>query len=212
MRVLAVGDLHTKLWIVEAVKRIVDDYDAIVFIGDYADDWGKGPVATIDIWKAVYDLQREHPDKVKVLMGNHDYGYVNHTKSISGGYNPIVQVLLYTPENKRLRRWLSELPVEMVIDGVTYSHAGVTEEWENSSDRANLWSDESPLWARPYDYTYKDFPQVFGHTPSNTCWEIQPNVWCIDTFSTLPDGDFIGDCTVLEIIDGKKFNKKELAV
>ena len=43
-----------------------------------------------------------------------------------------------------------------------------------------------------------------------TCQEIQPNVWCIDTFSTMPDGGLFGDGSVLEIIDGEKFSKAYL--
>lgn len=37
-RVLAIGDIHTKTWIVDKVSKVIDDYDKVVFCGDYADD------------------------------------------------------------------------------------------------------------------------------------------------------------------------------
>ena len=39
MKVLAVGDIHTKKWIVDKVDEIADNYDKVVLIGDYADEW-----------------------------------------------------------------------------------------------------------------------------------------------------------------------------
>lgn len=38
-RVLAIGDIHTKIWIIEKVSKIIDNYDNIIFCGDYADDF-----------------------------------------------------------------------------------------------------------------------------------------------------------------------------
>jgi hypothetical protein len=104
--------------------------------------------------------------------------------------------------------WLTDLPVIVEIDGVAYSHAGIANEWSGVEDVGGLWNDMSPIWARPGgSITYKDTPQVFGHTPSETCYEIEHGVWCIDTFSTMPDGSTFGDGSVLQVIDGEKFSK-----
>lgn len=214
MRVLAVGDIHAKTWIIESVARLVDNYDAIIFVGDYADDWNKGPLATIESWKALRALQALYPRRIKALTGNHDYIYTHNTKTVSGGYNQITQMLLNSPDNRFLKKWLKELPVIEEIDGVTYSHAGISESWNGKLDTNSLWKDDSPIWARPtdapYRVEYKKIPQVFGHTPSPTCWEVSDKVWCIDTFSTYPDGTPIGDETVLSITNGKTFKKIRL--
>lgn len=205
MKILAIGDIHTKIWIIESVRNVIQNYDAVVFVGDYADDWSSGPLSTIETWRALRQLQFDYPSKVHIVMGNHDYIYVNYTSSISSGYNRTTQILIDSPEMVDLKIWLKDIPVVKSIDGVTFSHAGIGVDYDESLQ--DLWDDRSPLWARP-DYTvYKDFPQVFGHTPSQTCWEVQPNVWCIDTFSTYRDGSPIGDRTALEVIDGKCFKK-----
>lgn len=211
-KVLAVGDIHTKSWILLAVHKLIDQYDHIVFVGDYADDWKATPQDTIDTWRMLRMIMAGYPEKVTAVKGNHDYIYTHYTKSISSGYNKVTQMLLDSDVNN-LKHWLSALPITHEIDGVTYSHAGVTEEWKTNG--GDLWSNESPIWIRPivpnYSARRQYLPnQVFGHTPSETCWEVEPNVWCIDTFSTYPNGDEYGDHTVLEIIDGKQFNKIKL--
>lgn len=207
MKVLAVGDIHTKKWIVQEVAKLIGKYDAIVFCGDYADDFGAGAHESINTWYELYNLQQANPDKVKLVAGNHDYIYVNTTPTLQTGYNQTTQLLIDAPENKSLRDWLHLLPITLTVDGVTFSHAGLCQDYEEGEP---LWQDFSPIWVRPGYSTYKNIPQVFGHTPSETCWEVQPNVWCIDTFSTRPDKTPIGDQTVLEIIDGKQFKKVKL--
>ena len=75
-------------------------------------------------------------------------------------------------------------------------------------DINGLWNYASPIWPRLSNGTeYKDTPQVFGHTPVNTCLEVQDQVWCIDTFSTMPNNSPFGDGSMLEILNGKKFSK-----
>lgn len=208
MKVLAVGDIHTKIWIIQAVEKVINDYDAVVFVGDYADDWGKEPIDSINAWNELKRLGDTYKN-IHFIMGNHDFIYVNRTSSSQSGYNKFTQTLLDMPENRDLRHWVRTLPVMYRLDGVTYSHAGVVKEW--TGHEMGYWMDLSPIWVRPDDgYTYEDYPQVFGHTPSETCWEVQKGVWCIDTFSTYPDGTPFGDNTVLEIIDGKTFNKIKL--
>ena len=207
MRVLAIGDIHTKLDIIDKAWEVVDFYNAIVFVGDYADDWKASPQDAIETWKKLKDFQEAHPSKVKMVIGNHDYIYVNYTKSTQSGYSKFTQTLIDMPENRDLREWLRSLPVTLELDGVTYSHAGLTESYKEGD---NLWDDNSPIWARPGDSEYRNIPQVFGHTPSRTCHRITENIWCIDTFSTYPDGENVGDKTVLEVQDGKLFRKRSL--
>jgi len=207
-KVLAIGDIHTKIWIIEKVAKVINDYDKVIFCGDYADDFSASPQDTLNTWNLLKDMQRQNRSKVELVTGNHDYIYVNDTPSLQSGYNPMTQVLINTPENKDLQEWLTGLPVIIEIDGVTYSHAGVANEWSGVQDVEGLWNDTSPLWARPgTSVVYSESPQVFGHTPSRTCYEIKHGVWCIDTFSTMPDGNPFGDGSVLHVIDGKKFSK-----
>jgi diadenosine tetraphosphatase ApaH/serine/threonine PP2A family protein phosphatase len=209
-RILAVGDIHTKLWIIDEVRKIADNYDRVVFVGDYADDWGKQPRDTIQTWLELRSLSHSNPN-VKLVQGNHDFAYTRKVGTSSGGYSVGTQFILDVPENRGLKDWLTNIPLSLEIDGVTYSHAGFVEDYHGGTHPDTLWNDISPLWVRPdYGYTYQQRPQVFGHTPSQTCWEVDDNIWCIDTFSTYPDGTPFGDNTVLEVIDGKTFKTIKL--
>lgn len=207
-KILAIGDIHTKIWIIEKVAKVIDHYDKVIFCGDYADDFKASPQDTLNTWNSLKDMQSQNRSKIELVIGNHDYIYVNDTPSLQSGYNPMTHVLIDAPENKSLKGWLTGLPVVIEIDGVAYSHAGIANEWSGLQDVGGLWNDTSPIWARPNSsITYKDTPQVFGHTPSETCYEIKHGVWCIDTFSTMPDGTPFSDGSVLQVIDGKKSSK-----
>lgn len=210
MRILAIGDVHTKTWIIDAVEKIADQYDAVVFCGDYADNWNTGPTHSMAAWRYLKMLMEEKPH-VQAVIGNHDFSYIHpEIAGRSSGWNPITYQLINAPENKKIRDWLVSLPVIIELDGVSFSHAGITEGWNGGLDVWTLWQEESPIWARPTEYggrvTYKDIPQVVGHNASERIWELRKNVWCIDTFSEHRDNTPIGDYTVLEIIDGKEFN------
>lgn len=209
MRVLSVGDIHTKQWILYEIAELVDLYDAIVFVGDYSDNWNTAPTQSIATWRLLKNLCQD--DKVHAVIGNHDYAYIHpEIAGRSSGWNPVTFTLLNTPEKKTLREWLLSLPVTLKLDGVTYSHAGVTNEWNGDESVYGLWNDTSPIWARPRKFggktTYKNIPQVIGHNPSEEIWQPEPGIWCIDTFSERQDNTPIGDYTVLEVIDGKEFN------
>lgn len=210
-KILAVGDIHTKSWIFYEIAELLDLYDKIVFVGDYVDNWNTSPAKSIGTWKTLHMFMQSHPDKVHAVIGNHDYAYIHpEIAGRSSGWNPVTFTLLNSPENKYLKDWLLTLPVTLKLDGVTFSHAGVTEQWSGKEDVQSLWNDASPIWARPPKYggavVYKNIKQVFGHNPSETVWEVQPNVWCIDTFSETQHNTPIGDQTLLEIIDGEDFN------
>jgi hypothetical protein len=212
MKVLAVGDIHTKMWIIDLVESVIQNYDAVVFVGDYADDFNTPPIRSIETWKRLFEFQKKHgAHKIHLVKGNHDFIYVNKTRTLQTGYSHMTQTMIDAPENRKLKNWLKNIPEIQEIDGVTYSHAGVTNAWlksEVDDPVDDFWRDISPIWVRPqYKNDYKRVPQVFGHTPSETCWEVEPNIWCIDTFSTYSDNTPYGDGSVLEVINGHTFNK-----
>lgn len=217
MRVLAVGDIHTKHWIFDAVERVIDNYDTVVFCGDYADDWNMSADESIRTWERLKALMDTHPNKIRAVLGNHDYIYVNRTPTAQSGYNPTTQVLLDMPANKQLKHWLTALPLTLRLDGVVYSHAGLDEQWDSKYTIESIWSNTSPIWTRPEwaEYrrsalTRKRIMQVVGHTPQQTVTELVPGVWGIDTFSTYEDGTPIGDRTTLEVTDGRVFTPVKL--
>jgi predicted phosphodiesterase len=47
-KILAIGDIHTKIWIIKKVAKVINDYDKVVFCGDFADDFSASPQNTLD--------------------------------------------------------------------------------------------------------------------------------------------------------------------
>lgn len=83
MRIAVIGDIHgLETW--RNIADKVSDYDRIIFIGDY-----------VDSYHAINQLQRqnlldiiqfrdENPDKVILLLGNHDMHYIIRGLECSG--------------------------------------------------------------------------------------------------------------------------------
>ncbi len=211
MKTLAVGDIHTKSWILYEVAEIIDLFDHVVFCGDYADNWNTPPTQSMATWRILKEMVESDPKKIHAVIGNHDYAYIHpEIAGRSSGWSPVTFTLLNAPDNKALKNFLLSLPAVFELDGVTFSHAGVTEQWNGDESVYGLWQDNSPIWARPREFggniTYKNIPQVIGHNSSPKIWNPQENIWCIDTFSENSDNTPHGDQTMLEIIDGKEFN------
>lgn len=213
-RILAVGDIHTKAWIFDLVEQVVDNYDTVVFCGDYADNWNTLPTESLATWRRLKKFIKDHPH-ARAVCGNHDYAYLH--PSIAGhssGWNAVTYALINSPENRKLKEFLYTLPITIEIDGVTFSHAGITDRWDGLLSVESIWNDVSPIWARPPAWggqaRYKQIKQVIGHNPSESIWNPQKDIWCIDTFSETSKNKPIGDHSVLEIIDGETFKKIQI--
>ena len=216
-KVFIIPDIHLKPWMfVEAAKHIDNgDYDAIVMLGDLVDDWEQGD--NRELYNETFDeairFVKEHPNTF-FCYGNHDVSYVWQLPE--SGYSWSMRDLVV----ERLEELKGVLPPENVafvhcIDGVLFSHAGVTEKfaeyqfglgWDipipymleriSRMDERQLWADESPIWARPQYgemrlYSDKVF-QVVGHTPVHSPL-LEGNLLTLDTFSTYRDGTPFGN-------------------
>ena len=74
-----VPDVHGRhFW--EVFKEHVDEFDKIVFLGDYVSpypDEGITNKQAIEVLKDVVQFKKDNPDKVVLLLGNHDFSYFN---------------------------------------------------------------------------------------------------------------------------------------
>lgn len=235
MKILAVGDLHRKWGVVGRILHFAkkNGYKKVVFMGDYADDFMGDFKDTRHLWDLMIDPPRGYKRMVVPLMGNHDFAYAFAPElkmmfgdnDVQTGFDRATLKSIDIPFMKFIADWFK---LQTSIDGVLYTHAGMTTEWaEKWLERdpiqiANIpgplrfpymyFADQtSPIWARyregvtPTFYSKLHPKQVFGHTPVKTCTEFEDGCWCIDTFSTDRIGRPIGDRSILEIEDGRNF-------
>ena len=192
MKVLVLGDLHCREFWKDAVK---DWNGPIVFLGDYVDpypyEWDEDEQMPnpVDYLLEVINFKDCNPDRVTLLIGNHDYHYID-------------MLLDGSRKNYSLQEKLNDLyitdkdyfQIAKQIDDTLFTHAGVTRDWlkrhdlklptndadlylneiyktapdifwEMSWERGGWNSTGSPIWydIREFDVE-PDFFEVFGHT------------------------------------------------
>lgn len=121
-RLLVIPDIHNRvLWIESFLEKLRDDYDKIIFLGDYFDSWSDNPddaEATAKWLKQ--SLQK--PDRIH-LWGNHDLPYKFPEHWCSGFTDEkflAINTVLDEEDWKSLRFFHIE-------DGVHYTHGGIDE-------------------------------------------------------------------------------------
>jgi predicted phosphodiesterase len=71
MRLLVFGDLHGESRWQQHVENI-DRYDYVIFMGDYMDSFTHLDIELIDNLSELINFKAMYPDKVILLLGNHD--------------------------------------------------------------------------------------------------------------------------------------------
>lgn len=136
MKILCVGDIHAKPWVVHAVELLKDDYDRIIFLGDYVDDWGATPDLSREALEAVFYFYHQNRFKVVVLRGNHDfseyYGYTKREFMCSGfniGTHNLCQQIYRDNWHRLYTAYIVHGNSEEFGNDWWISHAGITNGW-----------------------------------------------------------------------------------
>lgn len=194
---LHIGDMHGK-WDKFFNKDFtpkynINDYNKIIFIGDYWDSFDVDFETQRKTFNAIIELKKQYPEKFVLLLGNHDvhYLYLNSKYRCSGfqdKYATAIHSLM--SDNKHLFDYF------FVYENVICSHAGINNHFEwVMLDRYGLTKKEyceikvgnepkelfyigksnggndpfdGPLWCRPNKIKNQppsdNIVQVFGHT------------------------------------------------
>lgn len=123
MKVMCIGDLHgNNCW-----KEVpVSDYDKIIFIGDYADNQKVDDNQILRNVQEVVTLKKRFPEKVVLLLGNHDLHYSAFPNYKSSGFNKNLQpelTKLFTDENL--------FQVAYQFQSWLFTHAGLSSSYLN---------------------------------------------------------------------------------
>lgn len=126
MKLVAIGDIHG--W--DTWKKIIEqepDADKFVFIGDYFDSFRNKPIVQIANFKQILEFKRANPEKVELLIGNHDYHYIPGISERYSGYSNThwheIENLMYEALKEDL------LNICYRYNDYFFSHAGITETW-----------------------------------------------------------------------------------
>lgn len=235
-KLVVIGDIHGRaVW-----RKIVDDNpdaDKFIFLGDYFDSYEKKyyPSKQLFNFEQILKLQEElGKDKVVLLLGNHDYHYLNNREKYSG-YNQTT----YFDANPLLKENYrnGNIKIFHIENDILFSHAGFTDYWlknisfpntlEEINDielfdfRTLEWNMEcgydtygdtksnSPIWVRPDSlrkYKLEGYKQVVGHT-----WFPESEIENMK-YSGDNDGIYLVDCLPHHylIIENNEFKYVEI--
>lgn len=217
-KVFVVPDIHLKLWMLEEADKIIsaDGYDKVVMLGDLVDDWGME--YKLDLYDEMLARTADFIVKHNAYFcyGNHDVSYL--WDRLESGFSPAAHDRVIAGM-RRIEEIVDPDRIAFIhkIDNTLFSHAGLTdvfvnyffddpEEYTvdeliediNEMSAIELWTDASPIWARPqgmydgFELYPEDLYQVVGHTPVRAPQK-EGNLLTLDTFSTYSDGRPIGD-------------------
>lgn len=127
MKTITIGDIHGS-----AFWRNVDvaDYDKVIFVGDYTDHWTFENDTIERSLKDIIKLKQDNPDKVELLLGNHDLQYMfSGGRHSCSGLRPEKRVdwkILFN-DNKELFK--AAYYEETMHGKYLWTHAGLTNAW-----------------------------------------------------------------------------------
>lgn len=207
-KIAIIPDVHgRKFW-----RRVVEeDADKIIFLGDYGDPYGSEEISHKDALIELEDIirfQEENPNKVVLLLGNHDAHYLSRSFSPCSRYSHKYASEYYDLLANRVEFYKA---YECEQNGVKYlfTHAGVSPEWLRNNhikeeDNLSLILNEehwdlydqssylrggyflfgSPLWADIREHAsskerLKDYIQIFGHTMLSRPY-FEDKIICLD--------------------------------
>ena len=215
-KVFIIPDVHLKPWMFEKASQLIleGSYDAVVMLGDLVDDWYQEK--NLDLYNETFDAAVAFANKHKNTFwcyGNHDVSYL--WEAMESGYSYYArETVVKSINNLTVALTPENIGFIYKIDNVVFSHGGLTESFVmrhfgdnqidfdsmflriNKMGKAELWQDDSPIWARPQyggiSLYSMELLQVVGHTPVRTALD-EGNILTLDTFSTYTDGRPIGD-------------------
>lgn len=128
IKTLSIGDLHgLDIWKKGLFGEIydMDNFDKIIFIGDYVDSFTISPIIQINNLKTLIELKLKFPDKIILLFGNHDVHYSHYPKYRCTGF----QTINYPDYMKLFLDNLELFQLSYQIQNTIWTHAGIHSGW-----------------------------------------------------------------------------------
>ena len=124
MKITVIPNVHgTHHWEKAVITPEAASSDHIVFVGDYVDSWDNRQPDQMENLQTILDFRRDNPDRVTVLMGNHDLAYLSDPYVSGHQWD-------YEADIRRIIRNNIELfDIATEYDGWLFSHAGITKTW-----------------------------------------------------------------------------------
>lgn len=127
-KILIIPDVHGRTFWRKACE-LIDSVDKVIFLGDYLDPYPKEGISSEDCinnFVGILLFKRNHPDKVVLLIGNHDLHYLPKYQNDWGcrrddsNFNTISNLFMM---------FISYFQIAYRYDKYLFTHAGVLQGW-----------------------------------------------------------------------------------
>ena len=145
VKILIIPDLHGRdFWKTPVYECLKDKNIHIIFLGDFTDaypyEWDDGFdyfQHTVDNFKEIIELKKQNPERITLLLGNHDCGYAVHPDVCSSRRDRRHARELETlfQDNRSLFRLADA--VDIAGRHFVFSHAGILKGWADA-----VWGEE----------------------------------------------------------------------
>lgn len=127
LKTVSVGDIHgSDVW-----KKInPEKYDKVIFVGDYVDSFFLPDITILNNLKDIFKLKQDYPDKVVLLIGNHDLHYMFSYKDFGcSGYREGMYNDLHDLFNEHADLLQAAYEVDNEDARYVWTHAGIHSGW-----------------------------------------------------------------------------------
>lgn len=178
MRIIALGDTHGRAFWKLIVRR--EKFDKLIFIGDYWDSFDIPYKEQYQNFLDIIAYKEANPDKVVLLLGNHDFHYTPVASMYGDKYSGYQKDKCYTIAHA-MATHKSLIQVAHLHDNYLFTHAGVTQVWINriqglkSLDKfvveepidkyINDLYQYKPAWFTFYEYDRSGYGESVGQSP-----------------------------------------------
>lgn len=150
-------------------------YDKIIFVGDYCDSFDLDNEIILENLKNIVFFKKALPDKVVLLLGNHDIQYLEYNQVCTGWRSEMGIDLMPLLNDKECDYKIAHQ--EIGEDGKiwVWSHAGITNPWLEQVKK-EVFNEKYRLYEITKDYKESNLADFV-----NMLWEIRnPRVFNVD--------------------------------
>ncbi len=184
MKTIFIGDIHGRpIW-----KDIVakENADRVIFIGDYFDSFSIPGIDQIHNFKEIVEYKKTSDKEVTLLVGNHDFHYMNVGETYSG-FQPALKfdIEIVLKEN------MEHLQMAYSFDKFLCTHAGVSSVFMNRWFK-NTWNCDNLVEKLNETFTYSPFIFRFNGWDPYGDDVVQSPIWIV--YSSVNSCDLYSRC------------------
>lgn len=184
MKILCISDVHGRDKWKDQVEFV--DFDHCVFTGDYLDSFVIDGETQHQNFLEIIEFKRANPDKVTLLVGNHDVSYMDTFCQCSGYQNAkAYDFKILLDELYRNK----EIQACKVIDNYLFVHAGITKTWFKKYEIATLMESLACSLEEAVN-------ELFYNRVDAFCFQDQPKGVPIHAISYYGDNEWQSPCWV----------------